>query len=46
MYYRMVWLLRMLVGVKWDVDWVPVGRWDDVRVPIGPLGAGRELSFL
>ena len=39
-------LLLLFVSVYWDVDWVPIGRWDDGYIPIGPPGAGRESPCL
>ena len=42
----MVWLEWFSVSVKWDVNWVPEGRWDYGCLPIGPLGDVLESSHL
>ena len=36
----------VLVNVKWNVDWLLAGGWDDGRISIGLLGIGWESSCL
>lgn len=44
MVMRMVWLMLCFASIGRDVEWVLTSRWDDFRVPIGPLDVGRESS--
>lgn len=36
----------VLISVKWKVDWILVGRWDDSSMSVGPPGADQESSWL